>query len=134
MNELSWMLYFAEIAETVGTFFGVFGILGGLTCITLAILFYGAASDTYGEEKEKYLSTSRLFSRKLLPLAAFFVLLSCFIPSKQTIYLIIASETGEDVLKSPTGQKAIEAVNRYLDKVGREEKEKEDAEQEARSR
>lgn len=39
-----------------------------------------------------------------------------FVPQKNTVYAIAASEVGEEVLKSETADKAMTALNAWLDR------------------
>lgn len=41
--------------------------------------------------------------------------IAVFVPSKNTIYAIAASEYGEEALKAPEASKAREAINAWLD-------------------
>jgi hypothetical protein len=134
MNNLSWMLYFAEVCENIGVFFCIIGLIGTLISLIAIIISYCFMSDyrCYNEVNNEgvtvrfdknYLFARGWFktARCVLPVCFFLWTVGLALPSKQTIYLIIASETGEEVIKSETGKKALEAVNRYLDKVAVED-------------
>jgi len=93
MNNLSWLLYFAGVA---GNFQITLALIG--TCL----LFYCFAC--------LVLEHTKNLTRNVV-LGVFVCLISSCIPSKDTIYLIAASEMGEEALQTETAQK----VGDYLD-------------------
>lgn len=92
MNSLSWAIYFAEIVESVGSLLDFLCFLTGFLALFF-LVFYAMHTINEGEEGE----------RKSLRKCLFFSLLGCFfiwpitalIPSKETVYAIVASETAE---------------------------------------
>lgn len=110
MNNLSWLLYLAGIAENIQALLLVSGIFGLLTCIGFAFFCWTDDSDNPVPKSYSFLCAAA-------------ILLGVMMPSKATLYAIILSEGGEEIMKSETGTKAVDALNRYLDSVGLEEKE-----------
>lgn len=100
MNSLSWILYFAGVADNLQTIFIILGLIAGVCAITMGI---PAVAEGYFKPWVLFLPT--------IPL-----ILACIIPSKETMYAIAVSEMGEDVYKSALGQKAAKALEAFIDK------------------
>lgn len=104
MNNLSWMLYFADVLANVRFFLLLLGAVG--------VAFWGSfslyESETYSKSPTWWVGGVFCFS----------LFLACFMPSKDTMYAIAASEVGEQLLDkvSPTADKALTALNAWLDK------------------
>jgi hypothetical protein len=104
MNNLSWLIYFADTLDSLN-------VLAGLTLFVAALLclFSIGVAVVNGE------GVWRHFPK------AFYVvvgsaLVAILTPSSTTIYAIAASEMGESALKSATGGKAIKALNAWFDR------------------
>jgi hypothetical protein len=108
MNSLSWMIYLASVVDNIGVIFGIMLVVGGLGLIFTTIPFL-ADHDEYGERLRRPL-------RNGIVAWIAVALLGSFLPSKETIYAIAASEYGEDILNSETGGKAVQALNAWLDR------------------
>lgn len=102
MNNLSWLLYIADVIGNLGPAFVILG------CVTIVVAFL-ALLITEGESGVKGIIISIIVGVILLVTAA-------FIPSKETVYAIAASEMGEELLKTPTAAKATKALDSWLDK------------------
>jgi hypothetical protein len=118
MNSLSWMIYFADVSDslsTIGKLIAVGAGLGG--AITALITAVKTDVDNIGRvEKLNVLSTGWQAGKGFFKVGIVAALVVTPIPSKETIYAIAASEMGEDVLNSPTGGKAMQALNAWLDR------------------
>ena len=119
MNNLSWLLYFGDIAGSLSSFFGwmsapIFVLMIGFI-VAGAINMLDCGPDHH--EYVVYWTMRNIGLKIFMPMFFGFAILACIIPSKETVYLIAASEAGETVVKSETGKKALDAVNRYLDRV-----------------
>jgi len=122
MNTLSQLIYFAGVSENLG------GLLGFLAFITvfasgvLIIVSFHVKEDIRwadNEDKIRILSESkRYMSLGVASIVLFFVLCisAALMPSKETVYAIAASEMGEELLNTPTAQKASKALDVWLDK------------------
>lgn len=112
MNNLSWLIIMADILPSVswGLCFGAFALL----------VFFGAFwLDGLIEDNTKH---SKIGRWTWLFLALWFS--SWFIPSKSnTYYAIAASEIGEEVVTSETGNKALRALDNWLESHLSEEEE-----------
>lgn len=127
MNSLSWMIYFAGVADSVSGVFRGIGIAAAIasaaTCLLAGFLNFDTPlilSRDDREAVERRWERNKQLANKaiiLLPCVAITTaLFASFIPSSKTIYAIAASEMGEDVLKSKTGSKAIKALDAWLDR------------------
>jgi hypothetical protein len=109
MNSLSWMIYLADVASGVGnalSFMGCVMVIGAL------VVAFARTFDEYGDP---HITRVNVNKRHIAAGAAIF-LVSMTIPAKETVYAIAASEIGERALTSPTGGKAVQALNAWLDK------------------
>lgn len=109
MNELSWMIYAAEVSGRLSSLFSFVAGAG--------LIFGGAASIAYLAEFKEVPKLSKVF----LPIFGCMAIVAALLPSPSTIYAIAASEIGEEVLKSPTANKAMKALDTWLDKQIKEE-------------
>jgi hypothetical protein len=126
MNELSWMLYLADVANSAGATFAAAGLLMFVWAIAVTICRIAytlkpiyARGTSYEEEWQRAADFwhSKTGSLTGLFLGAFLLLaVNVVIPSKETIYAIAASEMGEAVLDSGTASKAHKALDKWLDK------------------
>lgn len=106
MNNLSWLIY---VADMVGNLSGLLtGII--VMAVALTIIMGCIAVDSYDEEYKKSYGKK---AYKFLKLALLCGVLSVVVPSKNTLYLIAASEMGEQVIQTETAKK----VELYLNKL-----------------
>jgi hypothetical protein len=120
MNSLSWLIYLADVAESAG---GWLSFLSTLAVIILVVGAIAAGLMTHAiadgaDEKELVAVRNGILSvvlKAALPIWICLGLLDIVVPSKETIYAIAASELGETALKSDTGNRAVAALNSWLD-------------------
>lgn len=105
MNNLSWMIYAADVASGVGT---LVAVGAGVSLCGAA----GAALFGFIEEQPAAVKLAGTALKFAIPAA----ILAAVIPAPTTIYAIAASEMGEDVLNSETGGKAMQALDAWLDR------------------
>lgn len=107
MNKLSWMLYLCDFVESFNTLLLVSLFFGGFFLI--AFTFYLALE---GGDEGHETPLKLAFEKTLLFWAALVVLafVSCLIPSKKTMYLMIGSEASEAVAASEVGQQVISII------------------------
>lgn len=108
MNQLSWLLYFADLFGGLGQALFILVILSAI----IIVIGLFASMVTEGEAWP-------WVSKRLPPFVVTFVLcllLSSALPSKETVYAIAASEMGEEVLNSPVVGKVGKALESWLDK------------------
>lgn len=118
MNELSWLIYFADVAPS---FSSALAWTGSLLCLTFFALHLFSYDETAFKKEEDQLSFRR--STRIWPMFGLMWFMSFAVPSNSnTYYAIAASETGEQALKSPIAQKTFKALENWLDKQLKEEK------------
>jgi hypothetical protein len=120
MNSLSWLIYFAEVFGSLKFFILAFSILclAGLFSRMLWVIRYNSDNREYsamykGRPDVKNYKNNFLY----FVFCAVGILISSFVPSKQTIYLIAASEIGEQAVNSQIGQKVQTIINQKLDEM-----------------
>jgi len=129
MNSLSWLLYFAGIAGPLSSALNqlaVIMLLGFAAAVVAGLITYASTSTSSYDDEDDRKTKAQIRGvvnkyAKILPkwlaLPLICMVVSSVIPPKETLYLIAASEVGEQVVTSPTMTKAIDALNRLLDGV-----------------
>jgi len=113
MNDLSILLYLADIVGNVKEILGpITGILLFVTCI---VSFIGIGLDNYIPDEAKRISAPWIKRSIYFVVITGLVLLVT--PSRQTVYLIAASEMGEEVLKTPMAGKLEQALDEILESL-----------------
>lgn len=112
MNDLSWMLYWADVAGGVG---GFLGVVGGFVLICSTVAFLPLSVHREDMCEETYDNGIGLAIRGVV-IGLIAVTIALFVPAKSTIYAIAASEMGEEALNTETGGKAVKALNAWLDR------------------
>lgn len=150
MNNLSWLIYWADAAPSLANFACVLGFLlfalslsgtigylvtaasyRKITAFDNAIAAWrNGPTDLRGKEPKSYDDAYRINSDdrgfavwhpnfKVFPfLTPLFFLMwggSFLVPSKDTFYLIAASEAGEQALQTPEFGKVRQVINKWLD-------------------
>lgn len=115
MNNLSWLLYFAGVCGNIQGVFIFFAVVIGVITVGSGVVWICSCEEY---EAKLHKSSGKVLARFALPALFACTLVSAFIPSEKTVYLIAASQTGDKALHTETGQKAIAAIDRYLDSVG----------------
>jgi len=99
------MLY---IAEVVGRLAPLFGMGTVLLIFAGGFSFLAAAEPTNLNSRQ--IISVRKTAKRLLLFATFLAIVACLLPSKGTIYMIAASEAGEQVIKTPEAREMFEAL------------------------
>ena len=119
MNDLSWALYLADILGTLGWFFAFLAIVGGAAVVASVFMKFYTFSYEFEREDNNQQTRFKKFIKILafsgIPALFVFGVLASIMPEKDTMYLIVASEAGEYVINSETGQKTVAVVNAFLD-------------------
>ena len=123
MNNLSYILYFAEALPMVASNIQLVLILAVFAYLAYATIFMilkADGTDSYARiyDKEKYKKWSDsypVFSWWAAAVVIFLFLLTSLVPSKETIYLIAASEVGEVAVKSDVGKELLQDLSEILD-------------------
>lgn len=111
MNDLSWLLYWAEVAPSLANNVADLCTIGLVVCLFLTLAFFIAHS----EDCDPWLIRKLSFGPRLIPVFVVILILSSLAPSKETFYMIALSEGGEEVLKTPELSKIKKIVNNWLD-------------------
>ena len=112
MNTLSWFFYLAGLVEPIQVFLGVPALMGGvLGGVVWSVSYHDIVLGCTDE------TTQRVYkiSRRIAILSIIVGLMAVAIPSKHTIYLMAASEIGEDVIKSPEGKEFLSLLKRSVE-------------------
>lgn len=88
MNSLSWLIYFSEFVGNLNSFLNGIGIAGMVIVLVTYLVILINNNQIW--QNGKYWV--------LIPLGALFI--GSFIPSKQTVMMIAASQYGEKILES----------------------------------
>jgi hypothetical protein len=104
MNTLSWLIYFAEIADKISFM---------SASIIIVCLFYSIF-------RLLFVDLDRIVdlpsTNKLILISVFFMVIGSFTPSRQTVMMIAASEYGEKIIKSEQTQKIVTPAMELLEK------------------
>ena len=114
MNNLSWLLYWADVLPR-------FALVVATTCAFLAmfgaamsVLYFTAGFGCWSNDEQDYTARFRHFPVISL-LALVIGLSSSLVPSKNTFYLIAESEATGQVLKTPEVTKVRAVINKWLE-------------------
>src|SRR5262245_34284012 len=109
MNSLSWLIYLAGVVGTArGWAIAVCAVSGVALGATAFVRLMCGIEDV---DFPKDLGPVWKWGIATIIPAA---LLTAAIPDRTTIYAIAASQAGEQIVNSPTGGKAIKALNAWL--------------------
>ncbi|NOQ73270.1 MAG: hypothetical protein GQ574_14785 [Crocinitomix sp.] len=101
MNNLSWLLYLADVVPNLGEFAMLYLPIAGV--LGTVFLMMGHDTKVFKPPVKTHIT--------LLIIAAVITVAS---PSKQTIYLIAGSEAGEAVVTSTEGQEVIDDIKAII--------------------
>ena len=104
MNELSWLLYLAQVSTNIMvlcTFAGVFSLFAAGFFFLCGIV---------EDDKRGFQMAKKPFIFGVVA-----IMIATFVPPKETVYMIAASQVGEAVINSPEGQKSIQTLQKILD-------------------
>lgn len=104
MNSIFWGVYLADI---VGTIKATAFVLICLTSLVLWILV-GMKSDNLDVPRWQFVTASIVLVLS--------VLINIFVPSKQTIYIMLGVKTTDVILDQPVAKKTIELLELKIDK------------------
>ncbi|CDO34890.1 hypothetical protein SPHV1_2140002 [Novosphingobium sp. KN65.2] len=126
MNNLSWMLYAADVSQSVSALLGMIAFFGFLAFVGLMVGWFSTYDQprifSWEDQEKKTAAHEKIhntlggFAKVTALVAVVCGITASVIPSRNTIYAIAASELGEDVLKSQTAGKALKALDAWLDK------------------
>ena len=119
MNSLSWLIYLASVAGSIGGI-AVFVMIASILCFLAGAFVYLNADDYDDDYRGRDDAKRRTWAARMMKqCVGAFVLASVIIivvPGRSTVYAIAASEMGEELLNSETGSKAVKALDAWLDR------------------
>ena len=110
---MTGLIIFVYLADVIPRFGDV--LIGfGLTCLILvgAYAFFAITEESFDPVREHSKTLTIAIS-----LGFILVALGATMPKEKTLYIMAGIYAGKTVIDSPSGQKAIEALNLGLDKV-----------------
>jgi len=118
MNNLSWMIYLADVAGSVSTVTTILAVGAGMGGVVSVVAIAAKTDfDNIGERnKRPCLATGWKAGKGFFPVAIAAALVSSILPGRDTVYAIAASEMGEQMLHTPTAGKAVKALDAWLDR------------------
>jgi len=93
MNNLSWLIYLADVAGCVGGFIAFISVMCGIASVVSLVIYIVPAEETVA-------STARIWMRRAIPGLIVSGLIAGLIPNRQTVLMIAASEIGERAMTS----------------------------------
>lgn len=109
MNNLSWLIYFADVLPGFGLTLAVLSLISLIIFGTVLLVLAMAGEWSKASPYWKWI---------FVPIVG--LLLAVPIPAKETIYMIAASEVGEEALATPEVAKIRMLINKYLDEQNAE--------------
>ena len=111
MNRLSWLIYAADVCDSLSILLCFFVTIGVVLDVVVAACAFGR----YVDERDDWCAPRRI---AVCGLALVFTLglLVAAVPSRETVLAIAASEMGEAALETPVASKAMRALDAWLDR------------------
>lgn len=106
MNTLSWLLYAAGVVGGIGFTCSLIAII----CLVSQVLWIPLTELDDAPQG----ATGLLKKAFVVGVVCLFVAIA--VPTKETLYAIAAAELGEEAYKSALGQKAMKALESFIDK------------------
>lgn len=110
MNDIMYIIYLADIVDNLR---GVFVITIFIFIIIGIFLGLSLLMDNYDGEEDKRFKL-KCFKRSSIALGICFIIIS-ILPSKQSVYIMTGLKTGNEIIHSETGTKALKILNLKLD-------------------
>ena len=132
MNNLSWMIYFIDVFQTIVRW-SIFATIASAISLSASFIMISICIDDCSKRKEiekieRYQQTRLKFVKICLPILIVSIIISTVIPSRQTLILISASEIGEKIINSDNTKAIIDPsvnllkgwIRKELDKLNKE--------------
>lgn len=113
MNNLSLVLYFADVVSILK----LLVIFPAMAIFTVSTIIYFVNGDGVDRSAEKY----KKMSGRLMLICIPFIIIGVLIPKERTLYMIAASETGEEIIKNPEAQEILGDVTQIIKKKLKEQ-------------
>lgn len=118
MNQLSVILYFADIAmNLMNTIFGIglFFVFSFLIINFVYNVYVSVYNDHHERNTDRDYRKHEIVWKKCLIIGFAMIIISNLIPTRQTMYMIAASEIGETVVLSPEMTETMGKVKTVID-------------------
>lgn len=112
MNMLSWTFLLTDIINDLQTF-AIFITITSIF-ITTIILFKWTMDETDRKSNDEKRKTFKKLLKKSVMTAIVSMMIIIAIPSKQTIYMVTASQLGETVITNPETQELFEDLKSII--------------------
>lgn len=113
MNNLSWIIYLADVLPSMAEFVFVVSLVACFITGFFSVLYFTAGFGEWTDNID-YINRFKYFPH--FSVVLFVVMVLCNLtPNKETFYMIAASESGEQVLKTPEATKLRAVINKWLD-------------------
>lgn len=113
MNSLSWFLYAVDVVGDLGSLLWLILVTSGLGLAFTCFVLFATRTD-FSPRTDDWTLWNKVLKRFLVVLSITSPLY-VLTPSEKTMYLILGSELGEEVVNSEVGQKVYDTVNKKLD-------------------
>lgn len=113
MNSLSWFIYLADVLHNLGNtmatvaFAGIFISAMGTVLYIIVSLTAADKTDRDSEWAIKFLPTAKVMYRVWMAVWVVSVLLHSLLPSRNTMYMIAASEAGQMIIDNKGTQEIV---------------------------
>lgn len=111
MNNLSLIIYFAEVVHGLGAFLMMLIFLSAVASVVAGIGCFATYDEKY---EEKTHENTKKVLRVSIPIFLLLSVIMIFLPSRNTIMMIAASEYGEQTLKSNDVQEIVNPAKKIL--------------------
>lgn len=122
MNSLSILLYIADVLYTTTGVLTGFLIFGWFGYVVGSLLYKMWGNDAWSyddpdtrEKRKKAREWSPFPKQKWFWISGLVILFLTLVPSKDTFYMIVASEAGETVVNTPEAQEIMSDVKEIID-------------------
>lgn len=116
MNSVSWFIYIAQVANSLGVMFCVLGVLLIIAVMGRFIFPYAQNAMELNDPGDRGYVQPTAIHRGYMMLAICFLLVGNLMPEKNTMYAIAASQVGEQIVKTEIASDATKALHQWIKK------------------
>lgn len=117
MNNIIWLVYLADIAGSIVRIVNVVIMLSLLLLLVTAFISAMSAGENnegiYGFKQR----IKQLYFKPIIITCCILAAIGCFIPSKNTIYIMAGLSVTQKISETPEAKKALGLLNLGLDKA-----------------
>jgi len=121
MNDLSWLLYFADVLPKMSMWLGFTTFLLSIMSLAMWVIAGAHARNDGPPDYVRIAEWWEKMGRNVFISSAFLAFLMMLIPEQQTFYLIAASQAGQTVVETEEAQQILDRtyaiINQHLDKL-----------------